>query len=428
MVSYRSFGMAAPPAAMPLGVAAPAFRLPPPQWNDTAAPFPRLHALHELFEAVVRRRATASALLGPDGAVTYGELDARAAQVADRLREMDLPPGATVAVRAAPGPGLIAALVGVLKAGGAYRVIDAPAGDGEAEAPTFEIEPPASAGDGAARTLPPSDPERAGRDRPDPEGPACVLTETGSDGRTVEVVLPHRAITRLVFSPGFMEFGPAETFLLSGSAAGESSLLEIWAALLHGGRLAIPARRPASPAQLSAAVFTHRVTTLRADPETLDAAADDAPELLRGLRRALIDGPTAATAVLRRLADRLPDTALLRVFGGAETAGPATFFPIQRLPADDRTRLPLGRPSRNVRAYVLDDRERPVAVGAAGRLYLGGPGVALGYRGRPDLNRERFVPDPGSADPSARMFATGERVRFRPDGNLERVGRDGDPV
>jgi amino acid adenylation domain-containing protein len=245
---------------------------------------------------------------------------------------------------------------------------------------------------------------------------------SGSTGAPKGVVVPHRAVLRLVLAADFVELGPAETLLHLAPAAFDASTLEIWGALLTGGRLALFPPEPPSLEALAAFLRRHGVTTAWLTAGLFHQMVDAGPEALAGLRQLLAGGDALSVPHVGRLLRAHPSLALVNGYGPTENT---TFSCCHRVHPDDaeRASIPIGRPIPGSTARVLDAAMRPVPVDVPGELYVGGDGLARGYLGAPGPTAARYLPDPFGGPPGARLYRTGDRARWRPDGTLEFLGR-----
>lgn len=255
----------------------------------------------------------------------------------------------------------------------------------------------------------------------DPDQLAYINYTSGSTGTPKGVAVPHRAVIRLVKGNSFARIDETETFLQYSNLSFDAATLEIWGPLLCGGKLAVMAPGSVSLEGLAQAIANHRVTTLWMTAEFFNVMVDHALEGLGGLHQLLVGGDVVSPGHVHRVYQRYPDIQIINGYGPTENTTFSCCFPI---PRDWGAQpLPIGRPIQNSSAYVLDRYHQPVPVGVPGELYVGGAGVAHGYLNRPDLTAERFVPDPFVADAAARMYKTGDLVKWRPDGTLEYLGR-----
>jgi amino acid adenylation domain-containing protein len=259
---------------------------------------------------------------------------------------------------------------------------------------------------------------------------ACVLFTSGSTGRPKGVMIEHRSILRLVRETDYVAFGPGERVAQVSDPSFDAFTFGVWCALTHGGTLCVlPADLPLTDGGLGRALRAARATTLLLTSALFTEVAADHPDDLAGLRNLLVGGDVLNVARVRELAGSEPahrPERILNAYGPTETTTIALCEAVESVPAGARS-IPIGRPIANTSAYVLDERLRPVRAETPGELFVGGPGVARGYAGRPGLTAERFLPDPFAGDGS-RMYRTGDVVRYRADGTIEFLGRTDDQV
>jgi amino acid adenylation domain-containing protein len=396
-------------------------------------------SVHELFAAQAARAPDAIAVREGTAALDYAELDARANQLARSLGAQGVQRGSLVAVAMERGVEMTVALLGVLKAGGAYLPLD-PALPRQWLASILEDagKPLVLTQQRLLERLPDCadralciDRDReviARNDRSDPGNSvaggdtAYVMYTSGSTGRPKGVVIPHRAIVRLVIATDYLQLGPGDVVAHIANPAFDASTFEVWGALLNGAELAsISYQTMLSPPAFARALDQLAVTAMFVTTALFNQLARAAPGVFRG--RAVLFGGEAADprSVEAALRDGRPRR-LLHVYGPTETTTFATWHEVRTVAADAAT-VPIGRPIANTEVYVLDDSREPVPVGVPGEIYIGGPGLALGYFARPDLTAEHFVPHPFDSAPGARLYRTGDRARIRADGALEFLGR-----
>jgi amino acid adenylation domain-containing protein/non-ribosomal peptide synthase protein (TIGR01720 family) len=403
-------------------------------------------ALHHRFAEQVDRTPDAMAVVAGGERLTYGELERRANRIAWHLMAAGVRPGDRVALCLERSAGMIAAILGVLKAGAAYVPLD-PAHPAERLAFTLEDSGASlvlTEGDLLAGLVTPNVPvirldearmESARRPEvpADPALPAYVIYTSGSTGRPKGVVVSHAHVDRLfTATASAFDFGggPGDTWTFFHSYAFDFSVWEIWGALLHGGRLiVVPYWESRSPEDFYRLLQDERVTVLSQTPSAFrqllwaeEAMTGGAPPEL-ALRWVIFGGealePASLASWFERHGDRTPT--LVNMYGITETTVHVTWRPIRT--SDLHRGSLLGRPLPDLSLYVLDAALRPQPIGVPGEIHVGGAGLAQGYFGQPERTAERFLPDPFSGEPGARLYRSGDLARRLPDGDLEYLGR-----
>jgi amino acid adenylation domain-containing protein len=395
---------------------------------------PEAPSLLARFGSWVERTPDAVALVAGTSRWTYRELDTWTGRLAARLRRQGVGPEVRVgALLERGGPEAVVAFLAVLKAGGTVVPFE-PAHPPERVAWMLA--------DSGARvllahgrlaqrlTLPEGVAllrwEEHGADSgeappqdtgvPLPDCAAYIIYTSGSTGRPKGVVVTHRGAGHLAtaMSEG-LPLGPGARVLQFSSPSFDASVAEYVQALTSGAALHLP-----PPGELLAGEALHRVlreqritgVTL---PPSVSTLLPEAP--LPDLTMLMSAGEACPKDLVARFA---AGRALLNAYGPTEVTVCATW---ERCSPGEEGPPPIGRPLPHTDVYVLDEALRPVPMGVAGELYVGGPAVARGYLGRPDLTAERFVPDPYGGEPGARLYRTGDVVRWRADGRLDFVGR-----
>jgi amino acid adenylation domain-containing protein len=426
------------------------------EWSGAATDYPREASLYALFTEQAALTPDAVAIVeAAEGSLTltYAEVDRRSRQLAQQLQASGVGPEVRVGLFLDRSARRVVATLAVLAAGGAYVPLD-PAYPAERLAflvrdsaaslilteeslrvalpetvrvLTLDVHPGShpSERDGffpGTAGVPPASVYRG------PAVPAdalaYVMYTSGSTGIPKGVAIPQRAVVRLVRETGFARFDAAETFLQLAPHAFDAATLEIWAPLLNGGRLVIPAPGPLSLAELGDLLARHGVSTLWLTAGLFHQMVEENLPGLAGLRQLLAGGDVLSPAHVLRAAAALPETRLINGYGPTENTTFTCCFPVplETTSASLGASVPLGRPIANTWVYVLDRDLYPVPAGVPGELYAGGDGLARGYLGRPDLTAERFVPSP-VGPPGARLYRTGDLARFRADGEIEFLGR-----
>ncbi|MGW5382596.1 non-ribosomal peptide synthetase [Nocardia sp. NPDC003963] len=377
-------------------------------------------------------RAAAGSRVPPEcRALTYRELADRALAIAGALREAGIRPGDAVAIQLPKGPDQIVATVGVLAAGGVYVPIgyDQPAARrseivraGEVRAAvtdgaTIPGIPTVTVGDAAFHPRPLERPVL-----PDTESIAYVLFTSGSTGQPKGVEVPHRAAMNTVddLNERF-GLGPADRVLALSALEFDLSVYDIFGPLGVGGAVVTPdPGQREDPARWVQMTGRHRVSILNCVPSLLDMLLTAAGDTGLGtLRTVLSGGDWVDVALPARLARSAPDCRFAGLGGATETAIHSTICEVvdARVPAD-WVAVPYGTPLRNVRCRVVGPSGRDCPDWVRGELWVGGAGVAAGYRGDPDRTAQRFVDHEG-----LRWYRTGDLARYRPDGVIEFLGR-----
>ncbi len=391
--------------------------------------YPRDRCVHELFEAQARRSPGATAIVAASTRLSYRELDEAANRLAHELRAKEIGPGKVVAILLDRSADRIVAFLGVLKAGAAYLAIDVNepverrdriVADARASL-VLTDERRAQLMAGAHRTAAPANEAK-------PQDLAYLCYTSGSTGDPKGVEIPHRAITRLLFGVDYARFGPDTAFLHLAPAAFDASLFEIWGALLHGGRCVLYPNEPPTCEGLARIIRDEQVTTAWLTASLFHAIVDESPGSLAGLQQLLTGGEEVSADHVRRAYQALSDIEIVNGYGPTESTTFAATYRIPRAMPSAARSLPIGRPIANTRCYVLSANLKPVRVGIEGELFIGGDGLARGYLGNEALTAARFVPDAVAGPDGGRLYRTGDRVRWRPDGTLDFVGRSDDQV
>ncbi|BDU21546.1 non-ribosomal peptide synthetase [Dyella sp. GSA-30] len=407
------------------------------EWNRTAAPYPHDRCVQHLFEDQVRRTPDAVALIEQEHTLSYTQLNIQANRLAHRLIALGVRAGDSVALLLDRSAALVIAELAVLKAGGTYVPIDRQippsrqawvvedsracvlVTDRVTDVPSSLTVPVLDLGTLIGETLHETDPVVAmGSD-----AIAYVMYTSGSTGTPKGVLTPHRAIARLLFANRYADFDASDCVAFAANPAFDAGTMEVWGALLHGGRLAIlDGDTVLDAARLDRALERYGVTALFLTTALFNLYAQAIPKALARLKYLLCGGERNDPAAFWRVLAEGGPQHLIHCYGPTETTTYALTCEIT--PAwRGHDNLPMGRPIGNTRAYLLDAHRQPVPLGAVGEIYIGGDGVALGYLHRPELTAERFLPDPFVEAADARMYRTGDLARYLPDGNLVFIGR-----
>ncbi len=409
-------------------------------WNRTATDYPRDQTVAALFEQQVLATPDAIAVEYAEQGLCYARLNHRSNQLAHYLRSRGVGAEVRVGVFMQPGVDMIVALLGILKAGGAYLPLDPDYPDARLEYMLEDARAPVLLSRSKlGQRLPGFAGERVCLDRDwakieqekehNPEAVssadslAYVVYTSGSTGTPKGVEIPHRAINRLVRNTNYYQVDASDRIAQVSNVSFDAATFEIWGALLNGARLVgIGKETLLEPNSLAALLREKGITAMFVTTAVFNQIAREAPASFGGLRALLFGGEAVDCDAVRRVLANHPPERLLHVYGPTESTTFASWYRIEAVPADAAT-VPIGWPLANTTLYVLDQKMNPVPAGVPGELYIGGDGLARGYLDRAELTAERFVADPFAAQAEARLYRTGDKVRYRPDGAIEFIGR-----
>jgi amino acid adenylation domain-containing protein len=419
------------------------------EWNDTRYDYPLHKPLHRFFEEQVSRTPTAPAVIFEDVTLDYATLDDAANRLAHHLRSLGVGPGSVVAMCMERCPAMMIAILGIMKAGGAYLPVDpenppdriglilsdseTPAVVTEARFADRLLASGTRAGlvalDSPAwleqsRSLPAEQPAPLAG----PEDTAYVIYTSGSTGKPKGVLVPHRGIVnRVLWMVDHLRLTPADRLLQKTATTFDASVWKFFAPFMVGGPVVLA--RPGGEKDTAyhvEAIRKHRVTITNAVPTELRALLlEPAISDCTSLRHFVTGGEPLYRDLVEEFRRRLPDVDLFIYYGTTETSDVSTSMSTAGV-GPGVGPVPIGRPIANTRIYIVDHSLRPVPIGVVGELCIGGVGIARGYLGRPDLSAARFLPDPFS--PGGRLYRTGDLARWLPDGRIAFVGRNDNQV
>ncbi|HKP11808.1 MAG TPA: amino acid adenylation domain-containing protein, partial [Blastocatellia bacterium] len=404
-------------------------------WNDTDRCYAPAHSIQQLVEQAVANHPERVALLCHDQHLTYGELNRRANRLAHYLRRQGVGLESLVGVLMPRSPELLVALLGVLKAGAAYVPLDptyprqrlqlilddaqikllltqVPVADElatlAASARLIDVNEACQQVPAASATDPQI--EVAGSNL------AYLIYTSGSTGRPKGVAIQQQnAVTFMQWAAEVFSQQVMEVVLASTSICFDLSIFELFVTLSRGGKVILTG----NALELAEMNPPEAVTLINTVPSAMQELLklQAVPESVRVVN-------LAGEALSRELVEQVYALShveeLYNLYGPSEDTTYSTYGLMSRATGQ---RVPIGRPIANTRAYILDERLRPSAIGVAGELYLAGAGLARGYYGRAELTAERFVPNPFARQAGERMYLTGDVCRWRADGEIEYVGR-----
>lgn len=403
------------------------------EWNRTRADYPSDACIHGLFEAQAERTPDATAVVCGSRRLTYRELNGRANQLAHRLIQHGVGPEVLVGVCVERSPEMLVTVLAVLKAGGAYVPLDPafPAArlsqileDAGVKVLVTQPEVRTRLPSMGGPVLHVDDPctARESRENPGsavtPDNLAYVMFTSGSTGRPKGVQVEHRAVVNLLESMGRAPGLTAEDVLVAVTTLSfDIAGLELYLPLARGARVVVAGRDDVVDGRrLAELLDSSGATVMQATPATWRMLLDSGWKGRKGMK--ILCGGEALPPELA--AELLPlCSSLWNMYGPTETTIWSTTC--RMLAAGGP--VSIGAPIANTQVYVLDAGMRPVPIGVAGELYIGGDGLARGYLNRPDLTSEKFVPNPFSEGNGSRLYRTGDQCRWRDDGTLEHLGR-----
>ncbi|AHI67566.1 non-ribosomal peptide synthetase [Burkholderia thailandensis] len=395
----------------------------------------------QLYEAQVARAPDRTALIFQGTSLTYGKLDARANRLARHLTRNGPRRGEFIAICLDRSIDMIAALLGILKAGAAYvpldpeypdkrlqfmiedckasAVITSRAQVGRLQMPSVECVLLDELVDDATMSSGPGASDRAG-----PDDPLYCIYTSGSTGRPKGVVVSHAGfMNHHTWQVDEFELSAADTFLQRTSISFDASVWEIWTPLALGARLIVlSAIEQRLPFALVSAMVGNEVTVAQFVPTLLNAVVK-IPQFAAVRCRLLFCGGEVLSVTLAQAVKLAVPCELVNLYGPTEATIDSLYWRV----ADIGGSVPIGRPISHAKCYLLDEQGRRVADGEVGEIHLAGRGLAIGYRNRPDLTKERFIQDPFDVA-GARMYRTGDMGRVRADGAIEYTGRIDDQV
>ena len=409
-------------------------------FNDTKRDYPNETCIHHLFEAQARRSPNNTAIVFEGQQLTYAQLNARTNRLAHYLRAIGIGPDVTVAICMERCAELVVGILGILKAGGAYVPLD-PAHPGERL--SFLLDDARAAvvltQAGLLERLPAHgiravcldsdwDTIAAGSEE-DPAAHAAagslayILYTSGSTGQPKGVMVEHRGLCNAIhWIIETLGLSAEDRGILKTPITFDAAGRELFPPLLAGGTLVIAEPDGHRDTRyLAEAIRSEQISVFHCVPTLLQfLVKEPAFDGLPALRAVMCGGEALPTQVVTQF-QRHSSAKLYNVYGPTETIIDSTYWLCEG--AGDRPWSLIGRPIPNARTYILDDRLRPLPIGIAGQLHIGGVGLARGYLNRPDLTTEKFIADPFGIEPGARMYKTGDLARFLPNGSIEFLGR-----
>lgn len=408
-------------------------QLPKAEWHGRTTAYPKVD-IGSLFDEVAAKHTDRTALELLDQKLNYRELHQRVHALSNALVSLGVKPGEPVGLCMDRSFDMVVAMLATLRAGGCFVPFD-PAYPADRLAFMFSDTDVkvmltqrhlvnAMPKHNARNIFLDEVKESAAAAMPklSPDAPAYIMYTSGSTGTPKGVVVPHRAVVRLVRDQNFVAFGPDLCWLQLSNISFDASTLEIWGALLNGGRLVLQAQQKPTLPEICDAIQKHKVTSVWFTVGLFNMLVDEQLDRLRGLKHILTGGDVLSVPHVKKALKALGPNVLINGYGPTENTTFTCCFPINS-EASITDSVPIGFPLNNTTVHVLDEQRNPVPIGRKGELYTGGDGVALGYWKRDDLTAEKFIDDPFSGKSSAKLYRTGDIVKWQADGSIAFIGR-----
>lgn len=409
-----------------------------PEWSHTPKNYP-YKCIHQLFEEQVEHSPDTIAVVFEQQQLTYRQLNHRANQLAQYLQTLGVGAEVLVGICLERSLEMIVGLLAILKAGGAYLPLDIGypqerlafmLADTQISVLLTQKELVDKLPNHEARVIClDTDWEIVNQqtsNNPEvyitSENLAYVMYTSGSTGQPKGVSVVHHGVVRLVKATNYASFTNTEVFLQLAPISFDASTFEIWGCLLNGGKLIIYPSKTPSLDELGQIIQQYQVTTLWLTAGLFHLMVDNNIDGLKPLRQLLAGGDVLSVPHVQKFLQTVENCQLINGYGPTENTTFTCCYSIST-PIKSDTSIPIGSPIANTQVYILDENLQPVTMGATGELYIGGDGLARGYLHRPELTKEKFIPNPFSQDLDARLYKTGDLARYLSDGNIEFLGR-----
>ncbi len=409
------------------------------EWNQTATNYPADSSIPELFEQQVAKTPDAIAVRYDSLSYTYKELNSKSNQLAHLLIEKGVEPGHLVALYMERSMDMIIGFLAILKAGAAYVPLDISypkdrlsfiLKDTEASLLLTKTELLDDLPEGSAVSLAIDNDQLLADYSAEslavlskPLDRAYIIYTSGSTGIPKGVIVPHRAVIRLVINTDYVRIKANHNIAQASNAAFDAATFEIWGALLNGARLvAIPKDVMLSTQSFIQALKDKEISHLFLTTALFNQIAAENSSAFKTLDTVMFGGEMVDPSSVRKIALSEPPQNLLHVYGPTENTTFSTWYKVKKI-AETDTNVPIGKPIANSTMYVFNKKIQVVPIGIPGELYVGGDGLALEYLKRKELTAERFIKNPFDPSGNSMLYKTGDLVRWLPDGNIEFLAR-----
>ncbi|MDM8560643.1 amino acid adenylation domain-containing protein [Candidatus Parabeggiatoa sp. HSG14] len=410
------------------------------EFNNTTTDYPFDKTVVALFEENVEKNPDAIAIVFEKQHLTYTALNQQANQLAHYLQTLGVKPEVLIGLCIERSCEMVIGLLGILKAGGAYLPLD-PAYPvarlmfmlEDADVPVLLTQ------SSLVEKLPSHQAQmlcldtegdrfsQLSLDNPvsgvGPENLAYVIYTSGSTGKPKGVAVSHQAINRLVLNTNYIQLEQSDKIAQVSNISFDAATFEIWGALLHGARsVVINKDILLSPHEFSLHLREQEINVLFLTTALFNQLAREVPNAFNSVRDLLFGGEAVEPRWVAKILENSPPKRLLHVYGPTENTTFTTWYFVEEVPKG-ATNIPIGIPIANTQVYILDNDLQPVPIGISGELHIGGVGLALGYLKRSKLTAEKFIHNPFAENSDAHLYKTGDLTRYRPDGNVEYLGR-----
>ncbi|MBO3458248.1 non-ribosomal peptide synthetase [Aetokthonos hydrillicola Thurmond2011] len=410
------------------------------EWNNTQADYPQDKCVHQLFEEKVKQYPDSVAVEFDNKQLTYQELNTCSNKLAQYLQKIGVSSEAFVGICISQSVEMIIGLLGILKAGGVYVPLDP---SYPQERLNFMLEDAQVSvllthesflkhfeGFSSPIICIDKDWELINQEKEyntksnlSSDNLAYVIYTSGSTGQPKGVAVTHKAINRLVCNTNYITLSPGDKISQASNTSFDAATFEIWGALLNGAQLVgVSKDVTLSPRKFASQLREKDINVVFLTTALFQLIVRDIPEAFSSLKYLLFGGETVDTRWIKKILNDGAPKHLIHVYGPTENTTFSSYYYVEELP-ESATSFPIGRPITNTQIYILDTYLQPVPIGVTGELYLGGDGLAREYLRRTELTTKHFVPNSFSNNPKARLYKTGDLARYRPDGNIEFLGR-----
>ena len=412
------------------------------EWNDTQKKYPEDTCIHQLFEAQAERTPEAVAVVFEDEQLTYRQLNEKANFIGSVLAEQGIGKGSFVPFLMDRSTEVVVSLLSIMKVGAAFVPLDISwpteklrqiLNDLNSNVILVNRETPYQE-EALGRVPLLVDAQASSTSMPnlnvsvDPSEPIYAIYTSGSTGKPKGAINAHRGITnRLLWMNEFFGRESAAVALQTTHHVYDSAVWQLFWPLINGGKTVIPSARVQMDADsLVASIERHRVTITDFVPSVFDAiipqvlTGSEVQRKLQSLRSVILGGEEITPATTYTFLEHFPNVRVTNLYGPTEASIGCIYYEVT---GKENGKIPIGKPIRNVRAFILDQHRNPVPTGVVGEIYIAGICLGFGYLNDEKRTESAFVDDPFSDEPGARLYRTGDLGRYLPDGNIEFLGR-----